>query len=120
MKISLYTGETSNSISTKSALDWEATIITILLTDAQVEDSGNLILQERCGKLTVSYRKKPEIAGTWTVFRPEIIGKSSALNRPFLGWLVRSRREFLRTLNIFRGREDSRIGGWWCKCPKKC
>jgi hypothetical protein len=64
MKISLYTDEISNSISTKSALDWEATIITILLIDAQVEDSGHRILQERHRIL----QKKTEIARTWAQY----------------------------------------------------
>jgi len=31
----------------------------------QVEDSGHQIMQERCGKVTVSCRKTQEIAGTW-------------------------------------------------------
>jgi hypothetical protein len=30
-----------------------------------VADSSYRILQERCGKVTVSCRKTPEIAGTW-------------------------------------------------------
>ncbi len=32
---------------------------------SQIEDSGHPILQERYGKVTVSFRKTPEIAGTW-------------------------------------------------------
>jgi hypothetical protein len=31
----------------------------------QVDDSGHRILQERCVKVTVFFRKAPEIAGTW-------------------------------------------------------
>jgi hypothetical protein len=47
----------------------------------QVDDSGHRIPQERCGKVTVSWRKASETAGTWKQYsdrsRAESIGKIS-------------------------------------------
>ncbi len=77
----------------------------LLILITQVDDSGHRILQERCGKVTVSCRKAPEIAGTWKQYsdrklfgfipvdscqlpvlsgrnRPEIIGKNQKNFRP--------------------------------------
>ncbi len=50
----------------------------LLILITQVDDSGHRILQERCGKVTVSCRKAPEIAGTWKQYsRRKIFGFSS-------------------------------------------
>ncbi len=50
----------------------------LLILITQVDDSGHRILQERCGKVTVSCRKASEIAGTWKQYSGrKIFGFSS-------------------------------------------
>ncbi len=50
----------------------------LLILITQVDDSGHRILQERYGKVIVSCRKAPEIAGTWKQYSGrKIFGFSS-------------------------------------------